>query len=255
MSWYTVMPCFFTQKLSADTVFHVVQRRTRTSRRTAEVNWRSWRQRWIIWSKPWRSGVIFLLYVIVVFEVDFKAPGSARKCSAGPPAGILKAVQPSVCRRVPWEEIPPQNSGEPTGESGLCARYQDVRRSSARIQVVRSGPLVCFLFSDKLSWSNSFSCFLFPPTSDCQLLADITIVVTNPVVPFGLHRRKPVPVGWQETDFQTLLPTLELWAQQLCLLKVKIPLSHAVLTLLRRNNFAGFFFSFWGPEKGFKQTE
>ncbi|XP_075873578.1 centrosomal protein of 70 kDa isoform X2 [Nelusetta ayraudi] len=79
-------------------------------------------------------------------------------------------------KRSPRDDILPQISGEPTAESGLCARYQ-------------------------------------------QLLGDISIVATNPAVPFGLRRRKPLPVGWQETDFQTLPPTLELWAQQLCLLK------------------------------------
>lgn len=61
---------------------------------------------------------------------------------------------------------------------------------------------------------------------DRQLLGDISVVLTNPAAPFGLHRQKPVPFGWQDTDFQTLLPTLEFWAQQLCLLKVKMPLSH-----------------------------
>lgn len=41
VSWYKVTPLlffFFTQKPNADPVFHLVQRRTRTSRRTAEVN-------------------------------------------------------------------------------------------------------------------------------------------------------------------------------------------------------------------------
>lgn len=93
-----------------------------------------------------------------------------------------------------------------------------------------------------------FFCF-FSPSFGRQLLGDISIVATNPAVPFGLRRRKPLPVGWQETDFQTLLPTLELWAQQLCLLKVKTPLSHTLLTLFRQNHFVCVF-SFEDLKKG-----
>uniref|UniRef100_A0A8C4IVJ4 Centrosomal protein of 70 kDa n=1 Tax=Dicentrarchus labrax TaxID=13489 RepID=A0A8C4IVJ4_DICLA len=50
-----------------------------------------------------------------------------------------------------------------------------------------------------------------------NLLNEISAVVTNPSAPFRLHRQKPPSVGL--ADFQTLLPTLEVWAQQLHLLK------------------------------------
>ncbi|XP_035533316.1 centrosomal protein of 70 kDa isoform X2 [Morone saxatilis] len=50
-----------------------------------------------------------------------------------------------------------------------------------------------------------------------NLLNEISAVVTNPSAPFRLHRQKNPSVG--PADFQTLLPTLEVWAQQLHLLK------------------------------------
>uniref|UniRef100_UPI0037E81F55 centrosomal protein of 70 kDa isoform X2 n=1 Tax=Semicossyphus pulcher TaxID=241346 RepID=UPI0037E81F55 len=46
-----------------------------------------------------------------------------------------------------------------------------------------------------------------------KLLGDITTIVTNPRAPLRLHRQKEL------AEFQTLLPTLEVWAQQLHLLK------------------------------------
>nr|XP_046238665.1 centrosomal protein of 70 kDa [Scatophagus argus] len=52
-----------------------------------------------------------------------------------------------------------------------------------------------------------------------HLLNEISTVVTNPSAPFQLHRQKPSCVGLELADFQTLLPTLEVWAQQLHLLK------------------------------------
>ncbi|KAG7999412.1 Centrosomal protein of 70 kDa [Nibea albiflora] len=50
-----------------------------------------------------------------------------------------------------------------------------------------------------------------------KLLNEVSAVVTSPKAPFRLHRQKPSSVGLSE--FQTLLPTLEAWAQQLHLLK------------------------------------
>uniref|UniRef100_A0A3Q3KV08 Centrosomal protein of 70 kDa n=1 Tax=Mastacembelus armatus TaxID=205130 RepID=A0A3Q3KV08_9TELE len=53
-----------------------------------------------------------------------------------------------------------------------------------------------------------------------QLLTDISTVVTGPGAPLGLHRQKPSPIGLAVLDgFQSLAPTLEVWAQQLHLLK------------------------------------
>ncbi|XP_068165580.1 centrosomal protein of 70 kDa isoform X2 [Antennarius striatus] len=48
-----------------------------------------------------------------------------------------------------------------------------------------------------------------------QLLSDISSVLSNPKAPFQLHRQK-LSSG---LEFQTLLPTLEVWAQQLHLLQ------------------------------------
>ncbi|XP_026157518.1 centrosomal protein of 70 kDa isoform X2 [Mastacembelus armatus] len=53
-----------------------------------------------------------------------------------------------------------------------------------------------------------------------NLLTDISTVVTGPGAPLGLHRQKPSPIGLAVLDgFQSLAPTLEVWAQQLHLLK------------------------------------
>ncbi|TDG96373.1 hypothetical protein EPR50_G00239510 [Perca flavescens] len=52
-----------------------------------------------------------------------------------------------------------------------------------------------------------------------HLLDEISAVVNNPNAPLRLHRQKPSSVGLELADFQTLLPTLEDWAQQLHLLK------------------------------------
>ncbi|XP_032361802.1 centrosomal protein of 70 kDa isoform X2 [Etheostoma spectabile] len=51
-----------------------------------------------------------------------------------------------------------------------------------------------------------------------HLLDEISAVVNNPNAPLRLHRQKPT-VGLELAEFQTLLPTLEDWAQQLHLLK------------------------------------
>ncbi|XP_034720771.1 centrosomal protein of 70 kDa isoform X2 [Etheostoma cragini] len=50
------------------------------------------------------------------------------------------------------------------------------------------------------------------------LLDEISAVVNNPNAPMRLHRQKP-SVGLELAEFQTLLPTMEDWAQQLHLLK------------------------------------
>lgn len=52
-----------------------------------------------------------------------------------------------------------------------------------------------------------------------RMLSEITAVVTNPKAPFRLHRQKPSSISLEQAEFQTVLPTLEVWAQQLHLLK------------------------------------
>ncbi|XP_036947189.1 centrosomal protein of 70 kDa [Acanthopagrus latus] len=52
-----------------------------------------------------------------------------------------------------------------------------------------------------------------------HLLKEISSVVTNPRAPLQLHRQKTCSVGLERAEFQTLVPTLEAWAQQLHLLK------------------------------------
>ncbi|XP_044043809.1 centrosomal protein of 70 kDa isoform X7 [Siniperca chuatsi] len=52
-----------------------------------------------------------------------------------------------------------------------------------------------------------------------HLLNEISTVVTNPKAPLRLHRQKSSSVGLELAEFQTLLPSLEVWAQQLHLLK------------------------------------
>ncbi|XP_022615950.1 centrosomal protein of 70 kDa isoform X4 [Seriola dumerili] len=51
------------------------------------------------------------------------------------------------------------------------------------------------------------------------LLTEVSAVVTNPSAPLRLHRRKPAAFGSDQADFDSLLPTLEVWAQQLQLLE------------------------------------
>ncbi|XP_070711835.1 centrosomal protein of 70 kDa [Pempheris klunzingeri] len=52
-----------------------------------------------------------------------------------------------------------------------------------------------------------------------HLLNEISTAVTGSSAPLGLHRQKPSCVGSQQAQFHSLLPTLEVWAQQLHLLK------------------------------------
>ncbi|XP_049425892.1 centrosomal protein of 70 kDa isoform X2 [Epinephelus fuscoguttatus] len=52
-----------------------------------------------------------------------------------------------------------------------------------------------------------------------QLLHEISAVVTDPNAPLRLHKPRPSAVGSELTEFETLLPALEVWAQQLHLLK------------------------------------
>lgn len=54
-----------------------------------------------------------------------------------------------------------------------------------------------------------------------QLLTAISAVVTDPRSTFQLHRHKCVHANLEQNDFPNLLSTLEVWAQQLCQLKVK----------------------------------
>ncbi|CAK6965488.1 centrosomal protein of 70 kDa [Scomber scombrus] len=52
-----------------------------------------------------------------------------------------------------------------------------------------------------------------------HLLNEINSILTNPNAPLRLHRQKPSSVTLDSAEFQTLLPTLESWSQQLHLLK------------------------------------
>ncbi|XP_068563160.1 centrosomal protein of 70 kDa-like isoform X2 [Cebidichthys violaceus] len=52
-----------------------------------------------------------------------------------------------------------------------------------------------------------------------HLLNEIRAVVTNPSAPLRLHRQRPSSVGLDLAEFHTVLPTLEVWAQQIHLLK------------------------------------
>ncbi|GAA6225956.1 centrosomal protein of 70 kDa [Lates japonicus] len=52
-----------------------------------------------------------------------------------------------------------------------------------------------------------------------HLLTEIHAVVTSPSAPLRLHRDKPSFVGLELAEFNSLLPTLEVWSQQLQLLK------------------------------------
>ncbi|CAJ1087181.1 centrosomal protein of 70 kDa isoform X4 [Xyrichtys novacula] len=52
-----------------------------------------------------------------------------------------------------------------------------------------------------------------------KLLGDIRSVLNHPRAPLQLHRQKPSSAGLELGEFQTLLPTLEVWARQLYLLK------------------------------------
>uniref|UniRef100_A0A8C6S6K1 Centrosomal protein of 70 kDa n=1 Tax=Neogobius melanostomus TaxID=47308 RepID=A0A8C6S6K1_9GOBI len=52
-----------------------------------------------------------------------------------------------------------------------------------------------------------------------QLLSEISSVVTGPNAPLRLHRQKPRSDTLKMNQYQPLVPTLELWAQQLRLLK------------------------------------
>ncbi|XP_070786905.1 centrosomal protein of 70 kDa [Enoplosus armatus] len=52
-----------------------------------------------------------------------------------------------------------------------------------------------------------------------HLLSGISAVVANPRAPLRLHRQRPSSVGSEPAEFQSVLPSLEAWAQQLHLLK------------------------------------
>ncbi|XP_029924274.1 centrosomal protein of 70 kDa [Myripristis murdjan] len=48
-----------------------------------------------------------------------------------------------------------------------------------------------------------------------QLLTEISAVVSSPKAPLRLHRQKPTSISVELADFQSVLPVLEAWAQQL----------------------------------------
>ncbi|KAM6892907.1 LOW QUALITY PROTEIN: centrosomal protein of 70 kDa [Lycodopsis pacificus] len=52
-----------------------------------------------------------------------------------------------------------------------------------------------------------------------HLLNEIRAVVANPSAPLRLHRQRPSSAGLDLAEFHTVLPTLEVWAQQIRLLK------------------------------------
>ncbi|KAM3585322.1 uncharacterized protein V6R79_014231 [Siganus canaliculatus] len=52
-----------------------------------------------------------------------------------------------------------------------------------------------------------------------HMLSEITAIVSDPTAPLRLHRQKPSSISLERAEFQTVLPTLEIWAQQLHLLK------------------------------------
>ncbi|XP_023249076.1 uncharacterized protein LOC111644433 [Seriola lalandi dorsalis] len=52
------------------------------------------------------------------------------------------------------------------------------------------------------------------------LLTEVSAVVTNPSAPLRLHGRKAAAFGSDQADFDSLLPALEVWAQQLQLLEM-----------------------------------
>lgn len=64
-----------------------------------------------------------------------------------------------------------------------------------------------------------------------HLLNEISGVLNNPSAPLRLHRQKPSSVALSPAEFQSLLPTLEAWAQQLHLLK---DLQHSLNKLTAR---------------------
>ncbi|XP_059183591.1 centrosomal protein of 70 kDa [Centropristis striata] len=61
-----------------------------------------------------------------------------------------------------------------------------------------------------------------------NMLNEISGILTSSNAPLRLHRQKASSVGFELAEFQPLLPTLELWAQQLHLLK---PLQRSLFKL------------------------
>lgn len=90
---------------------------------------------------------------------------------------------------------------EAPGEPGLCAHDHQV---SLFWSTRSDGSPPPHLTSGLLSW--------------IQLLTDIRAVVTNPNAP--LRRQRPSSAGLDPAECRTVLPTLEVWAQQLRLLEV-----------------------------------
>lgn len=78
--------------------------------------------------------------------------------------------------------------------------------------------------------------------------------MSDPKAPFQLYRQKPSSADSELEGFQTLLPTLEAWAQQLHLLKVKKQTKKTPTWV----GMIGLFFHLMclaGPAEGLKQTE
>lgn len=86
-----------------------------------------------------------------------------------------------------------------------------------------------FLFNTHVSFSSKCAVFFQPVVTAfssynsgvSQLLKEISSIVTDPKAPFRLYRQRPSLADAELEEFQILLPTLEAWAQQLHLLKVK----------------------------------
>nr|XP_020508002.1 centrosomal protein of 70 kDa isoform X2 [Labrus bergylta] len=66
-----------------------------------------------------------------------------------------------------------------------------------------------------------------------KLLDEIRTITTNPRAPLRLHRQKASSAGPELAEFQTLVPTVEVWAQQLHLLKdLQQSLNHLTVRLM-----------------------
>lgn len=92
-----------------------------------------------------------------------------------------------------------EQTSDDAREASLCAHYHTV----SKLSLVLFFPLTRSLLSSEIK---------FQPQS--QLLTEISAAVMSPAAPLQLHRHKP------SSEFHNLLPTLDVWAQQLHLLKV-----------------------------------
>lgn len=110
-----------------------------------------------------------------------------------------------------------ENVSDQTREASLCAHYHHVSTAQYFLSFFTWG-VILVVFSNLISDLNIAKRDLSSP--EFQLLKEIGSVVTNPRAPLQLHRQKTCSVGLERAEFQTLVPTLEAWAQQLHLLKV-----------------------------------